>query len=155
MIFGWPQGPRGPGPRGAQGGPWEPKARGAFGAPGKGAFGAPGGTQGGLRGPWGGRLRRPRGEWAIGPFGVYFGVYSEAISNGKPISSGKSFRLEGHSEWKVISNDPFKPTSPRVAASRGKLTPFKLTFPRIWPFGKHLCENVHFKDSRSTKLNVW
>ena len=67
MIFGWPQGHRGPGPRGAQGGPWEPKARGAFGAPGdpgapSGPLGrAPSAPLGGPRGPFG-----PLGEGAFG-----------------------------------------------------------------------------------------
>ena len=48
-----------------------------------------------------------------------FGGDSEAISNGKPISSGRSFRSEGHSEWKVISNDPCELTYPMVPAGHG------------------------------------
>ena len=55
----------------------------------------------------------------MGPFG---GDY-EAISNGKPISSGRSFRSEGHSEWKVISNDPCGLTFPMVPAGHGGEAP--------------------------------
>ena len=71
------------GPKGTQGHPEGPKkSQGDPRGP-KGAFGALGGN---------------------GPMGP-FGGYSEAISNGKPISNGRSFRLEGHSEWKVISDE--------------------------------------------------
>ena len=52
-----------------------------------------------------------------------FGGDSEAISNGKPISSGRSFRSEGHSEWKVISNDPCELTYPMVPAGHGGEAP--------------------------------
>ena len=57
--------------------------------------------------------------WPMGPFGGD----SEAISNGKPISSGRSFRSEGHSEWKVISNDPCELTYPMVPAGHGGEAP--------------------------------
>ena len=59
------------------------------------------------------------GDGPTGPFGGD----SEAISNGKPISSGRSFRSEGHSEWKVISNDPCELTYPMVPAGHGGEAP--------------------------------
>ena len=87
MIFGWPQGPRGPGLRGTQGRPWEPRATGAFGALGgtqgplgKGAFGAPGG---------GGTLR---GSW--GPWERLIEPYSKPVPNAQVASSWAVLRTK-------------------------------------------------------------
>ena len=99
------------GPRGAFGAPWDPPhPKGPKGTQGgKGTQGrakGPKGTQGGPRGPKGtqGRLRRP---WEVGPWGP-LGVIP------------KSFRMESHFEWKVITKGSYSEMKVVAKESRPK-----------------------------------